>query len=124
MAYMAQPVQAAAPVSYPPPAPAAPAAQPRQAMAAGGGKPPKGSPYAVVGAWAFVGYAIVMAIPLVGFIVAIVWAASSSGPLNRRNYARAMLLLWVLALVIAVLCVALSWAGLLQFVNFNFNYSW
>lgn len=96
-----------------------PAAQPVPAAAPPlmDGKPPKGSPYAVVGMWAFVGYSVVMALPIVGLIMTIVWAVSSGGPLNRRNYARAMLVLWVIALAVTIVCTVLFWSALSQVVN-------
>jgi len=43
---------------------------------------------------------LVSVIPCVGFIMLIVWAASSNGNLNRRNYARAMLIIGAIALVL------------------------
>ena len=73
--------------------------------------PPKNSPYAVVGAWGFVGYAIVMALPIIGLIMAIVWAVSTSGSLNRRNFARAMLLLCAIGIALSILlwCIMLDY---------------
>ena len=121
---MPQPMPAAAPAApqaYEAPRQAhmRPAAQPVPAAAPppAVSKPPKGSPYAVVGMWAFVGYSIVMALPIVGLIMAIVWAVSSSGPLNRRNYARALLVMWVLALAVTIVCTVLFWSALSQVVN-------
>lgn len=48
---------------------------------------------------AFVGYLLLLTIPLVGFILAIVWGLSSEGNLNRRNLCRAFL-------IITLICVA------------------
>ena len=51
------------------------------------------SPYTVMSTWGFVGSLLLMAIPLVGFVVTIVWAAGGTYNLNRRNLARGYLLL-------------------------------
>ena len=95
------------------------AAQPMPTMAVPlmDDKPQKGSRYAVVGVWGYVLYSFVMALPIIGFIMAIVWAIGGSGPYNRRNYARAMLILWALALVFTIVCTALFWFQLAQVVN-------
>lgn len=47
---------------------------------------------------------LVTAIPCIGFIMLIVWAASSSGNTSRRNYSRAVLLL--MAILAALFIVA------------------
>jgi len=56
-------------------------------------EPPKGSPYAVLSSWGFVGSLLLMAIPIAGFILTIVWAAGGTGNHNRRNLARGYLLM-------------------------------
>ena len=52
---------------------------------------------------------ILSAIPLVGFICLLVWAFGSNANLNKKNYARAILImgliavvLWVVILIIGV----------------------
>lgn len=82
-------------------------------------EPAQGSPYAVLSSWSFVGTLLLMAIPLVGFILAIVWAASSTGNLNRRNLARANLLILgiVLALYIVVIIAVVAIGGSAFFLN-------
>ena len=46
---------------------------------------------------------IVLAIPLVNIVLYLYWSYSSSGNLNRRNYCRASLIIFLIALGIAVL---------------------
>ncbi|RWU12398.1 hypothetical protein EGC76_02250 [Pseudidiomarina gelatinasegens] len=51
-------------------------------------------------------------IPLVGLILLIVWASSHSTPLSKRNWARAMLLWVVIAIVLFMLMAILGGIGL------------
>ena len=51
-------------------------------------------------------------IPLVGLILLIVWASSHSTPLSKRNWARAMLLWMVIAIVLVILMAILGGIGL------------
>ena len=82
-------------------------------------EPPQGSPYAVLSSWAYVGTLLLMAIPIAGFILTIVWAAGSTTNLNRRNLARANLLIMgiVLALYIFIIIAAVAIGGSALFLN-------
>ena len=84
-----QPAQSA-PVSVPPSA----------GVRTGDVEPPSGSPYAVLGSWGFVGSMLLMLIPIVGFIMTIVWASGGAVNLNRRNLARGYLILMGLGVVV------------------------
>ena len=53
---------------------------------------------------------LVMMIPCIGLIMTIVWAASSTGNLNRRNYCRAYLILIAVILVLTVILFAVMFA--------------
>lgn len=55
--------------------------------------------------WGFMWSLIVTAIPLVGFIVILVWAFSDGINRNRRNYARACLWFLIIAVVVSMLAV-------------------
>ncbi len=66
-------------------------------------RPPKGSPYAVLGSWSFFGTMLLLSVPVVGFVFAIVWACGGAHNLNRRNYARAILLFYIIAIVLSLL---------------------
>ncbi|MBR1842739.1 MAG: hypothetical protein IJ788_05620 [Oscillospiraceae bacterium] len=52
--------------------------------------------------WAYIGYGILMGIPLVGFICMLVFSFSSSGNINRRNYARSFLYLMIIGVVLTI----------------------
>ncbi len=65
-------------------------------------EPPKGSPYAVLSSWGFVGSFLLISIPIAGFIIMIVWAAGGTINHNRRNLARGYLLTIAIATAIYV----------------------
>lgn len=52
--------------------------------------------------WGYIGYSILFSLPLVGFILMIVFACSDEN-INRRNYARSMLIGYVIAVAIALI---------------------
>lgn len=58
--------------------------------------------------WAYIGYSILMAIPVVGFICMLLFSFSSSGNINRRNFARSMLYMLVIGVVIAIFIAVLA----------------
>lgn len=68
----------------------------------GGGKPPKGTRYAPMGVGAFLGMFLLLLIPLVNIILLIVWACGGCTNQNKRNYARAMLILCVIILILDI----------------------
>ena len=63
------------------------------------------SAYDVLSSWGFVGSMIVMSLPLIGFIMTIVWASGGTVNLNRRNLARAYLLVMGLGILLSVILV-------------------
>jgi len=85
--------------------------------------PAQSSPYAVLSSWGFVGSLLLMAIPIAGFIITIVWASGGAVNLNRRNLARGYLLLLAIVLafyvviVIALIAITGSTAILNQIAN-------
>ena len=111
------PAGAAAPP--PPPPQAAPQAAPVYAQAAtatmpppqsayqpaaaygGDVPPPKGSKYEPITTGGFIGIMLLMCIPIVGQILMIVWALGGCRKINKRNLARASLIMMVVALVIS-----------------------
>lgn len=46
---------------------------------------------------------IVSAIPVVGLIMTLIWAFSGNGNSNRKNYARAMLILMLIGIVLSII---------------------
>ena len=112
----------------PPPPPPAPSYAPPYSPGMNT-EPAKGSRHAVAGVWGYIGMMIVFGIPLVGFIFCIVWSFSRSMNLNRRNFARANLILRVIALIFSVLLLILfgaflaaAWGDILY--HFDGQFSW
>jgi uncharacterized membrane protein len=58
---------------------------------------------AVMSTGAYIGSIILMSIPLVGFILMIVWSFGGTYNLNRRNLARAVLILTVIGIALTIL---------------------
>jgi hypothetical protein len=96
--------QTAAPV-YAAPTPQAPpiyAPQPAQGFqGAGDSPPPKGSPYAVMGTGAYIGHSILFTIPVVGWLICVIMAFAAKN-LNKRHYARAVLIFLVIGAVLSI----------------------
>ncbi len=57
--------------------------------------------YRPISAWGYVGYSLLFSIPLVGFILLIVYAASNTN-INLRNYARSYFCYLLLAVILCV----------------------
>lgn len=54
----------------------------------------------IISVWSWVGVFILMAIPLVNLIVLLVWAFSDGTNPNKKNYARATLLIFVIFILL------------------------
>lgn len=63
--------------------------------------------YRPLSAWAYFGYNILFATPLVGFIMLIVFAFDSSN-INRRNYARSFFCAYLVAIIILIVVLILA----------------
>lgn len=63
--------------------------------------PPSDSKYASMNIWSYVGMMILFSLPIIGFILAIIWACDSNH-INRRNYARALLVLIAITIILSV----------------------
>ena len=85
-----------------------------------GGQPPQ-PPVApqspVMSTGQFLGTLLLMMIPIAGFILAIVWACGGTDNLNRRNLARAKLIVIAICIVLCILLSILFSALALSFVN-------
>ncbi len=64
--------------------------------------PGPNSPYEPITTKGYIGIALLMAIPVVGIILAIVWACGGCRKVNKRNFARAMLIMMVIALILSL----------------------
>lgn len=58
--------------------------------------------YRPVSTWAFFGYGLLFGIPLAGLILAIVFAISDKN-INRRNYARSVIIIYVIILILGTI---------------------
>lgn len=72
--------------------------------------------YRVLSPWAYFGYSILFAIPLVGLICAIVFAFNNSN-LNRRNFARSYFCGLLIAVILIIFVAVLVGAGIFAFNN-------
>ncbi|MGI6754884.1 MAG: hypothetical protein ACOX4F_02565 [Atopobiaceae bacterium] len=64
-----------------------------------------------MGTWAYIGFSILYAIPLVGLICMIVFSISG-GNLNRRNFTRSCLFFYLIGIVLYVVLLALGMISL------------
>jgi len=64
--------------------------------------PPRGSKYAPITTWGYIGIMLLMCIPIVGIILIIVWACGGCKKVNKRNLARASLIMAVIGLMIGL----------------------
>ena len=71
---------------------------------------PKNQSIVTIGDWIVT--FILMAIPLVNIIMIFVWAFSSSTPVSKANWAKAVLILWLIVFVLAFV----FWATIGAFV--------
>lgn len=120
------PKQQEAPVSAPPPvaAPATtavvepPKAQPYTApMPTGSDIPAKGSKYEPITTGGYIGSMLLMSVPVLGWIITIIWACGGCRKINKRNLARAMLIFLVVALILGVIAYFVGrtlWGNLLE----------
>ena len=81
--------------------------------------------YRLLSPWAYVGYGILFTLPVIGWILAIVFALNDDS-LNRRNVARGY---WCGVLVAVIVAVILSIAGMVMgvsimdgFSSYQYNY--
>jgi len=65
--------------------------------------PGPNSPYAPITTWGFVGTMLLLSIPIVGLVLAIVWACGGCRKINKRNLSRAFLILMAIGLVFSLI---------------------
>lgn len=113
----------------------APQAAPQQAYA----QPPQNQYYqqpsanekpekvAPLKTWKFIGMFILTGIPLIGFIMILVWSFSSSFNKNTKSFARAILILWIIGLVLSIIGIIINWVAiqsLIDFFNSNMSFTY
>ena len=95
---------APAPVAPPPSAYSAPYAAPAQPAPAPSYYAPAQQPtWPPVSVGQYIGMMIVSGIPLIGFIMLLVWSFGSQVNPSKKNYARAILILMLIGLAICIL---------------------
>ncbi|MBQ6165788.1 MAG: zinc ribbon domain-containing protein [Clostridia bacterium] len=119
-AYNAQP-QAAAAAQYRQPAQQYSYQQPAPAPMPANRMPPSQIPsaYRPLSPWAYFGYSLLFGIPVVGFILLIVFSFSEEN-INRRNFARSFFIGWFLAIVITVIIIVLTATGVIALGGLGF----
>ena len=62
--------------------------------------------YCPLSSWAYFGYGLLFSLPLIGFILLIVFSLDSSN-INRRNYARSYFCVIVILLILALIALTI-----------------
>ena len=65
--------------------------------------PMAGTKYELISTGGYIGISLLMCIPVVGQILMIVWACGGCRKLQKRNYARAMLIMFAISLVLSLI---------------------
>ena len=104
----AQPIQQTQPVYQAVPTATAVAEPPQKAkrqraVSYDDDAPAPGSKYEPISTWGYIGISLLMCIPIVGIIIAIVWAVGGCRKINKRNFARAMLIMMVIGLIFSLI---------------------
>ncbi len=73
-------------------------AQPQKEQAPG-----SDSPYGLISTWGYIGIMLLLCIPVIGFILMIVWACGGCKKLQKRNFCRAMLIVMAVMLVLSLI---------------------
>ena len=78
--------------------------------------------YKPLGAWAYFGYELLFSIPIIGFILLIVFALSDSN-INRRNFARSYFCIFLLVAIITIILIVcgISLGGLTTVTRSAYN---
>lgn len=95
-------------VTPPPPPPAAEPPKPAPVPEIGGkdkeesDKPGKKSKWGIISTWGYIGIDLLMAIPVIGFILTIIWACGGCRKYAKRNYARSKIIFFVAGIVLTI----------------------
>lgn len=110
--YSPAPPQPAQPVQQPQPAKASyPPAATQPVVPA---KPEKITPLPV---WKYIGIFLIMGIPILGLVMVFVWAFGSSFNRNTKNYARAVLITFLIFLLLSIVGYFTIWASVQEIIN-------
>ena len=67
--------------------------------------------YKPISMWGYFGYQILFNIPVIGFIILLVFAFGGSGNVNVKNFARSQFCVFILFLLLALIIVAFAALG-------------
>ena len=62
--------------------------------------------YRPIGMWGYLGYEILFSIPLIGFILLLVFSLGGAKNVNLRNFARSYFCLFIIGLVLGIIIAA------------------
>ncbi len=65
-------------------------------------KPKKKSKWGIISTKGYIGINLLMAIPVIGFILTIIWACGGCRKYAKRNYARAMLIFMAIGIILLI----------------------
>lgn len=80
-------------------------------------KPEKIAPLPV---WKYIGIFLIMGIPILGIVMVFVWAFGNSFNKNTKNYARAILITFLIMLVLMAISYFTIWSSMQEIIN-NLN---
>jgi hypothetical protein len=80
-------------------------------------KPEKITPLPV---WKYIGIFLIMGVPILGIVMVFVWAFGSSFNRNTKNYARAILITFLIMLVLTIVGYFTIWSNIQEIFN-NLN---
>ena len=67
--------------------------------------------YRPISMWGYFGYQILFNIPVIGFIILLVFAFGGSGNVNVKNFARSQFCVFILLLILALIITAFAALG-------------
>jgi len=76
-----------------------------------------------ISAWGYIGYHILFNIPIVGFILLIVFSLGGTKNINVRNFARSYLLLILISIVLVIILLSvagISFAQLAELATYGY----
>ncbi len=72
-----------------------------------------------MGAWSYFGHSLLFSIPVVGFILLLVFALGGTKNINKRNYARSFFCGYILVAIIAIIYIILMALGAVSYATFG-----
>ena len=70
--------------------------------------------YKPISMWGYFGYQILFSIPLIGFIVLLVFALGGTQNINLKNYARSYFCFFIIGIIITIILAILIGTGVIS----------